>query len=146
MNVVDNEIKKSYEIENNLKEKLDNDIKTEEEILSSSINLANDLLSSGKASITINNKLYSVVMKISTKEKKMQHRVTKKVKSFPVRYISIIAADVNKYKLSNGKYIPFTISAEVDERYNLKDNLKTVTEAFLRHVTGTVKASYMEDK
>lgn len=143
---MDKKIKETYKVEQELKENLEKEIKTEEEIVSDSITLANELLNKGKTSIVIKKRLYSVVIKISEKQKKMQHRVTKDIKTFPVRYISLVAADVNKYKISNGKYIPYTISAEIDERYSLKDNLKVVTEAFIRHITGTIKASYMEDR
>lgn len=142
---IDKEIEKSYEVEKNLKDKLEKEIKTEEEIKKNSIDLADKLLKKRKAVITIDKKPYSLVMKINTINKKMFNKKTSTVEILPLDYISIIAADVNKYKLSRGKYIPFTISAEIDKRYSVKDNLKTVCEAFIRHVTGQIKAEYIDN-
>lgn len=62
-------------------------------------------------------------------------------------YIVLVVADKTKFRILNGKYIPYTVTAEVDNSLGYEENLRAMVSAWLRHVCGlTDKADFMEDE
>lgn len=55
------------------------------------------------------------------------------------KFINLIVADIFKFKLVREKYVPYTVNAEMNENFSIKDNLTSIIEAFLRHVLDLVK-------
>ena len=68
--------------------------------------------------------------------------------SFAYRYIDykgrkglmMTVGDISKFRLLQEKYRPYSVTAEIDNDFTLRENLKSVVEAFLRHVMDLVKA------
>lgn len=54
--------------------------------------------------------------------------------------IFMIVADVAKYKILQEKYVPYTVTAEIDNDFTLRENLESIVEAYLRHILDMVKA------
>lgn len=46
---------------------------------------------------------------------------------------------------AGNKYIPYTVSVEVDNKFTLRENYEAVIEAFLRHITDTERPEVIED-
>lgn len=46
---------------------------------------------------------------------------------------------------TGNKYIPYTVSVEVDNKFTLRENYEAVIEAFLRHITDTERPEVIED-
>lgn len=53
--------------------------------------------------------------------------------------IYMVILDEKKLKSAGGHYVPFTVSAEVDNSFSYYENVKAMVEAFLRHITGTIQ-------
>lgn len=138
------EIQKSFELEKELKKKLDKDIKSEEEILTASLSIAENLLHNSKVRAVIDGKQFLVTMKVQSIKVKKIHLVSKKTIDVPEDFIVLLFADINKYNLTGGKYLPFTAKAKIDKQYSMKDNIKTIVEAFIRNITGNIKPEMIE--
>lgn len=92
-----------------------------------------------KASTDISSRLLNfqkVDYEIEDREYTFKYRL---VQSNGKKLINLIVADIFKFKLVREKYIPYTVNAEVNENFSIKDNLKSIIEAFLRHVLDLVK-------
>ena len=138
------EIANSYKVEKALTDKLNKEIKTEEEILKQSEVIAEALMNRSKLRTVVSEKDFYFTFKVQPILVKKRHKVTNEIKEIPIDHIVLIVADINKYNLSGGKYMPFVAKAEVDKNYSIKDNLKTVVEAFIRHLTGNIKPESLE--
>lgn len=55
------------------------------------------------------------------------------------RGIFMTVANMNKYLLVPDKYKPYTVTAEIDNNFTLRENLQSVVEAYLRHILDMVK-------
>lgn len=53
--------------------------------------------------------------------------------------IFMTVANINKYKIVQEKYKPYTVTAEIDNSFTLRENLQAVVEAYLRHILDMVK-------
>lgn len=138
------QIEKSYEVEQDLVKNLDSELADEERIFATSVSIAEGLIAKTKVHTLINDEPFSIAMKIVPIAVKKMHLVTKEIIEVPEDHIVLIAANVNKYKLTGGKYIPFTAKGKVDKNYSLKDNVKTVVEGLVRHITGNIKPEILE--
>ncbi|MED1125231.1 hypothetical protein [Bacillus atrophaeus] len=54
--------------------------------------------------------------------------------------IFMTVANMNKYRIVQEKYKPYTVTAEFDNNFTLRENLQAVVEAYLRHILDMVKA------
>lgn len=141
---IQKEIERSYDVEREIRKNIDKEVKTEEEILEASLAIADNLLNTPKVKAIIDERQYLITMRVQPMLVKKIHMKTKEVIEVPEDHIVLIIADIAKYNLSAGKYIPFTAKAQVDKDYSLRDNLKTVVEGFIRHITGNIKPEILE--
>jgi len=116
---------KLQQIQNEIINSMDKEVKEEEEIIEMSKIVASKLLSNKKTTFEFNNITYEIAYRILAKNNK--------------KFIYTMIANVTKQKIMGGKYIPFSATGEVDQNYSMYDNLKTVIETFIRHVTGKIK-------
>lgn len=56
------------------------------------------------------------------------------------RTIVMMAVNTAKYELTQGKYIPFRLTAEMNESMSLRENLEMMVDAFIRHLTGRIQS------
>lgn len=61
------------------------------------------------------------------------------------RCLQLVISNETTRSLVGNKYIPYTVSCEVDNDFSLLDNYKAVFSAFLRHLTGTDQAEVLEE-
>lgn len=141
---IQQELESSYKVEKVLRDKLKNELDAEEEVLKSAEAIANSLLSVPKVKAEIDGRPFLITMKIQPLLVKKIHVTNKDVIEVPEDHIILVIADINKYNLSGGKYMPFTAKGKVDKNYSLRDNIKTVVEGFIRHVTGLIKPEILE--
>lgn len=141
---IQQELESSYKVEKVLRDKLKNELDAEEEVLKSAEAIANSLLSVPKVKAEIDGRAFLITMKIQPLLVKKIHVTNKDVIEVPEDHIILVIADINKYNLSGGKYMPFTAKGKVDKNYSLRDNIKTVVEGFIRHVTGLIKPEILE--
>ena len=141
---IEKEIEKSYNIEKEMLKEIDKEIKAEEEIIQDSLAIADALMANSKVKVEIDGRAFMVAMKIVPKLVQKIHIVSKEIIEVPEDHIFLIIADINKYNLTGGKYKPYTVEGKIDHDYSMRDNLKTVIEGFIRHITGNIKPEILE--
>lgn len=122
---------KLLKIQNEIMEEMDKEANMEKHIMDSSEQIASQLMSTKKITTEINGTPYM-----------FSYRVLENEDS---KFIFMLVANTIKYKIAQEKYKPFKATAEMDLRYSLKDNLQTVVETFIRHITGHIKPTDLED-
>lgn len=123
--------RKLQQIQDELMRELDQEQKIEKEIVQSSEDIAAHLMLSKRCVTEINGTQYLFNYRLLQNAGKS------------VMYM--LVANTVKYKIASDKYIPFTATAEMDHRYTERDNVKTLVEAFIRHVTDRIKPDTLED-
>lgn len=139
------QLKKLSKMEKELTDELENEIKAEEEIEKQSESIAEMLIKKPKLRTIIDGKQFCITFKIQPILIKQRHVTTGEIKENPIDHIVLIIADVNKYALAGGKYMPFVTKAKIDKNYSLKDNLKASIKAFIGHITGRIEVGELED-
>lgn len=138
------ELENSYEVERALREKLQNEEEQEQLLRESCISIANSLMKTPKVRTNVDGRDFLITMAIRPLPVKKMHIVTKEVIEVNEDHITILMADINKHKLTGGKYIPYTATGKVDKQYSVRDNIATVVEGLLRHITGLIKPEILE--
>lgn len=59
--------------------------------------------------------------------------------------LNFVISNETTRQLAGNKYIPFTMSCEIDNNFSESDNCKAAIECFLRHVAGKDRAEELED-
>ena len=127
------EIKKSYEVEQELRNQLNSEIEQEALLKETCLSIANSLMKTPKVKTNIDGRDYLIAMTIRKIPVKKMHMITKEVIEVP-----------EDHKLTGGKYIPYTATGKVDKRYSVRDNLVAVVEGLVRHITGLIKPEILE--
>lgn len=138
------EIEKSYEVERELIKEIENEEEQEQLLRESCISIADSLMKTPKVRTNIEGRDFLIAMTIRPLPVKKVHVVTKEVIEVKEDHITILMADINKHKLTGGKYLPYTATGKVDKRYSVRDNIVAVIEGLLRHITGLVKPEILE--
>lgn len=138
------EIEKSYEVERELIKEIENEEEQEQLLRESCISIADSLMKTPKVRTNIEGRDFLIAMTIRPLPVKKIHVVTKEVIEVKEDHITILMADINKHKLTGGKYLPYTATGKVDKRYSVRDNIVAVVEGLLRHITGLVKPEILE--
>lgn len=141
---IQNQIESSYEVERALREKLQTEEEQEELLRETCLSIANSLMKTPKVRTNIDGRDFLLTMTIKPMPVKKIHVVTKEVKEIPEDHILILMADINKHKLTGGKYLPYTATSKVDKRYSVRDNIVAAVEGLVRHVTGLIKPEILE--
>lgn len=124
---------KIQKIQDELLANLDAETKTENDIKDLSDIITGHLMVSKRCKADINNKDYDFA-----------YRLIPAMHGKP-SILYMVVADVIKQQIAGNKYTPFTVNAHMDQRYAERDNLKTLIESFIRHITGRVKPETLED-
>jgi hypothetical protein len=122
---------KLQQIQDEIMSGMDHELKLEKHILESSDEIASHLILTKKVVAEVNGTPYTFAFKL--------------LENATGRHIYMLAANNIKRSITPEKYVPFSISAKVDEDYTLKDNLKTAVEGFIRHITGAIKPEVLGD-
>lgn len=138
------QLKNSYKVENALKDKLTNEEEQENLLRETCLSIANNLIANPKVKTVIDNKEYLLTMTIKQIPIKKIHVVNKDIITVPEDHIVILMADINKHKLTGGKYIPYTATSKIDKNYSLRDNIICTVEGLIRHITGLIKPEILE--
>ncbi len=117
-------------IENELINSIDKETQTDNDIRTASEEIAAALVLSGSTQYSFNDIIYSFRY-ICNKANKQ---------------ITIVAANVNKYKIAGNKYKPFIINASLDDRYTEVQSAIAAIEGFIRHITSNIKPEYLDDE
>lgn len=133
------ELNKLDEIEKAWTEKLDKDIKSEEDLIKSIDDITNNLLLAGKTRAIVNDKKFIIGSKVTNIPQAETDPVTGERKRKIVKTVILIVTDENRYTLLKEKYIPAMIKADYDERFDARANVRTAVEGWIRHITNTIK-------
>lgn len=108
-----------------------------EEILNKTIDdITNKLMANSKALATIDGTQYMLMCRVNDVPNQVTHK--------SVRMVLLVASDVNKAERLKGRYIPYNVTAKYDARFEVKANIRAAVEGFVRHITGTIKASMLD--
>lgn len=121
------DLKKLNEIQKSLEDQLDQEIKSEEEVLSAIDSITDSLYLNNKIRIDFNGTAYMIGMKILKDTQ-----------------ILLIVSDIAKFTILGSKYMPAMVRSDIDKRFDMKANIKTAVEGWVRHVTGTIKPEYLD--
>lgn len=141
---IQKEIEKSYKVEQALIDEIKSEEEQEQLLRESCISIAESLMKTPKVRTQVDGRDFLIAMTIRKIPVKKIHLVTKDIIEVPEDHISIVMADINKHKLTGGKYMPYTATGKVDKSYSVRDNLVTVIEGLLRHITGLIKPEILE--
>lgn len=114
-------------IEQELLKQIDNEVDLDKQISEQAQEIATSLSVQGVARTTIDGSPFAISYEKKGKE------------------IRMVAADVAKFQLVGEKYRPYTITAELDNRFSFKENLIATCEAFIRHLLGEVRPEPLEE-
>jgi hypothetical protein len=59
--------------------------------------------------------------------------------------INMVISNEETRKIGGSHYVPFTVTAEVDNSLTLLENYKAIIETFLKHVSNTERPSILDD-
>lgn len=118
-------------IEQELIRQMDKELQREEMVEELAKEVAAKLIASGKAEVELEDKAYRFQYKVFEYGNK--------------RIVNMVVADIRKFQILQERYIPYKVSAELDNNLSLQENLASVAEAFFRHVLGMVKAEELDD-
>lgn len=118
----DKQLKK---IQDEIMGSLNADDKADEEIKNLSEEIAAKLTLEQKTKVFIEEREYTFAYKMIEGKKRM---------------IIMFVADTVKYNIVGNKYAPYTVKAEIDNDFTMRENLQSVVEAFIRHKLDRVKA------
>jgi len=59
--------------------------------------------------------------------------------------IYMVISNEETRRIAGSHYVPFTVTAEVDNSFTLNENYEAIVQAFLRHVSNTEKAEVIEE-
>lgn len=141
---IQKQLENSYEVERALRNKLESEEEQEELLRETCLSIANSLMKTPKVRTNIDGRDYLLTMTIRPIPVKKMHIVTKDVIEIPEDHITILMADINKHKLTGGKYLPYTATGKVDKQYSVRDNIVAVVEGLVRHITGLIKPEILE--
>lgn len=115
---------------------IDDEVKLEQEITEMAAKIAHDMAKKGnKALFQWNGVTYQANAACRTM---MQGKIPKKV-------VVMVIADTVKLRILQKKYIPYTVTAEIDNTFDWETNLRTLMEAWFRHISGLVNKNVGEE-
>jgi len=59
--------------------------------------------------------------------------------------INLVISNEETRRIAGSHYVPFTVSAEVDNSFSLLENYEAIFQTFLKHVSGTERPEVLED-
>lgn len=141
---IQKQIEQFDKAEKELTKQIDNEEEQEKLLRDTCLSIANSLMNTPKVKAQIDGREFLIAMTLRDLPVKKIHVVTREVIEVKEPHITLVMADVNLHKLSGGKYIPYTATGKVDKQYSLRDNIATVVEGLVRHITGLIKPEILE--
>lgn len=141
-NELNSELKKLDNMEKEWTDKLNEELKTEEEIEGIIDYITNKLILGGKARAIVDEKNFIIGSRVVKLPNEITENDTKK--QVMVKTTVLIITNIDKYKLLEEKYIPAMVKADYDERYDVKANFRVAVEGWVRHITGTIKPETLD--
>lgn len=119
-------------LEKEWQEKMKQEEEKEEEIIRLRDVITDKLMNSSKIRISAFDKIFELAIVVNANIK-------------PAR-AKLIVVDKARFEIAGSKYKPLQIDAEFDDNYTIKGNLVATVEAWLRHITGTIKPEMIEEE
>lgn len=127
------DLKKLDEIQKHWEKEIDNEIKSEEEIATAIESITDSLYLNNKIKVPFNGTNYMIGLRILNNQDNS-------------RQVLLIVSDIAKYTILGSKYMPAMVRSDIDERYDIKGNIRTAVEGWVRHITGTIKPEYLDQQ
>ena len=125
------ELEALNQMEQEWTEKMQEEEDKEEEIIRLRDTVTDMLVNNSKIRISAFGKVFELAMVIN-------------MNATPV-VAKLVVVDKARYEIAGNAYTPMQLDAVFEPTYTLKGNLIGVVEAWLRHITGTVKPEMMEE-
>lgn len=143
--LINKQIEESYKVEEALNKQIDQEIEEDREFEELCDLITTGIVTISKYKAKVDGKEFMFTMKVQPMMVEMFNVRTKKKETISREHIVLFAADINKFKLSGGKYIPFVAKSMIDKKYSLKDNARAVVKAMVGKITGNIKPEVLDD-
>lgn len=141
---IQKQIEQFDKAERELVKQIENEEEQEKLLRETCLSIANSLMNTPKVKAQIDGREFLIAITLRDLPVKKIHVVTREVIEVNEPHITLVMADINLHKLSGGKYIPYTATGKIDKQYSLRDNIATVAEGLVRHITGLIKPEILE--
>jgi hypothetical protein len=129
-------------LQNEMLSEIDKQIKDDEEIVHAVQDIVSSLNIYAKANAEINGKKYMVKTKIhETGQTVLDSKGNKQTQ----KQVILIAMDVVKAQIMEGKYIPCIVRVDFNPELTMKGNITAAVEGWVRHITGNIKPEMLEN-
>ena len=72
-------------------------------------------------------------------------RANRIINSGNKQVINLVISNEETRRIAGSHYVPFTVSAEVDNSFSLLENYEAIFQTFLKHVSNTERPEVLED-
>lgn len=145
MDKMEKELKVLDEAQKAWEQKLDKEIKDEESIVRTIDSLTDSLYAKNKIRASFNERNFMIGLRVMNVPKNLMNVKKGNVEQVAIKQILLIITDIAKYNILGQKYTPAMVRADVDERYDMKANIRVAIEGWVRHITNTVKPDMLEE-
>lgn len=130
------ELEELNELQEEMLQNIDNEVELEQEIVEMSAKIAHDM---ARLDRPVQFQWKSTTYEASAAKKTMmQGKIAKP-------FIVMVIADKMKFRILQGKYIPYTVTAEIENDFDWETNLRTLLEAWFRHTSGLISKNVGEE-
>lgn len=129
-------------IEEHWNNKIDKEIKSEEEIETMVDVISANLYLNQRFKSQINERDY--IIACSIKEIPQSIKTKNGLKSIMVKQVILVITDRLKYEMFPNNYTPTIIRSDYDKDYDVKANIRAAVNGWVRHITGTIKPEMLE--
>lgn len=141
---IQKQIEQFDKAERELVKQIENEEEQEKLLRETCLSIANSLMNTPKVKAQIDGREFLIAITLRDLPVKKIHVVTREIIEVKEPHVTLVMADINLHKLSGGKYIPYTATGKIDKQYSLRDNIATVAEGLVRHITGLIKPEILE--
>lgn len=136
------QLKALDKIEQHWNNKIDNQIKNEEEIESIIDSLSATLYLNQRTKTKINEREYVIACSVKEVPEKIKTKNGFEMKK--VKQVILIVTDKMKYEMLPNQYAPAIVRSDYDHNYDIKANIRAAVEGWVRHITGTIRPEMLE--
>lgn len=140
--MAEKELKTLNEIEKHWNDKIDKEIKSEEEIESIVDSISASLYLNQRTSTFLNERNYIIACKI--KELPQTIKTKNGTQSILLKQVILVITDKLKYEMFPNNYTPTIVRSDYDKDYDVKANIRAAVNGWVRHITGTIKPEMLE--
>lgn len=136
------QLKELDKIEQHWNKKIDNEIKSEEELESMIDSISASLYLNQRTKTMVNEREYIIACSIKEVPQKIPTKDGFEVKK--LKQVILVITDRLKYEMLPNQYSPAIVRADYDYNYDVKANIRAAVEGWIRHITGTIKPEMLE--